>query len=79
MKELQVVTLIYFPGLAFITIHFAMLRFHFDDPLDAVGVHAGGGSVGIFFVHFFAYGEGILWKVRFNLIKAIAIQLIAIC
>ena len=50
-------------GLVFITIHFAMLRFHFDDPLDAVGVHAGGGSVGIFFVHFFAYGEGILWKV----------------
>ena len=40
-----------------------MLKSHFDDPLDAVAVHVGGGSVGIFFVHIFSFGEGIFWKV----------------
>ncbi len=52
-----------FSGFVFIGIHFAMLKMHFDDPLDAVAVHVGGGSVGIFFVHFFSSGEGIFWKV----------------
>ena len=54
-------------GLVFIGIHFLMLRLHFDDPLDAVAVHVGGGSVGIFFVHIFAYEKGILWMVSFGL------------
>ena len=40
-----------------------MLKVKLDDPLDAVAVHFGGGSVGIFFVHFFAEGKGIFWKV----------------
>jgi ammonia channel protein AmtB len=44
-------------------LHYAMLKLQLDDPLDAVAVHCGGGSVGIFFVHFFSYGTGIFWKV----------------
>jgi ammonia channel protein AmtB len=38
-----------------------MLRRGLDDPLDAVAVHVGGGSVGVIGVHIFAYGKGILW------------------
>lgn len=45
-------------------LHHLMLRCHLDDPLDAVAVHCGGGSVGITLVHFFAYGDGIFWKVK---------------
>ena len=33
-----------FGGIAFITIHIAMLKHKLDDPLDAVAVHAGGGK-----------------------------------
>ena len=40
-----------------------MLKCKMDDPLDAVAVHFGGGSVGIFFVYVFAIDKGIIWKV----------------
>jgi hypothetical protein len=41
-----------------------MLRYGLDDPLDAVAVHCGGGTVGVLLVHFFAYGKGIFWMVN---------------
>jgi len=53
----------FYSGLVFIGLHFLMLRCQLDDPLDAVAVHCGGGTVGVLAVHIFAYGEGILWKV----------------
>ena len=31
-------------GISYIVWHFGMLRLKFDDPLDAVAVHAGGGQ-----------------------------------
>jgi ammonia channel protein AmtB len=51
------------PGLAFMGLHFLMLRLRLDDPLDAVAVHFGGGCVGLFFVNVFADGQGVFWKV----------------
>ena len=41
-----------------------MLKCRFDDPLDAVAVHCGGGLVGLICVHFFSYGNGIFWMVN---------------
>ena len=49
-------------GLALVGIHGCMIKSKIDDPLDAVGVHAGGGIVGIICVPFFSYGDGIFWK-----------------
>jgi Amt family ammonium transporter len=54
-------------GVGFITVHFAMLRFKLDDPLDAVAVHGAGGLVGILSVPWFMYvglekeERGIFW------------------
>jgi len=54
-------------GLGFLVIHFGMLRLRLDDPLDAVGVHGGGGLAGLLCVPWFMYvglepGErGIFW------------------
>ena len=31
-------------GVAFIAVHIAMLKCRFDDPIDAVAVHGGGGK-----------------------------------
>ena len=31
-------------GFAYLAVHFAMLKFKLDDPLDAVAVHGGGGA-----------------------------------
>ena len=31
-------------GISYIVWHYGMLRLKFDDPLDAVAVHAGGGQ-----------------------------------
>ena len=59
-------------GVGFITVHFAMLRFKLDDPLDAVAVHGAGGLVGILSVPWFMYvglekGErGIFWDGHAN-------------
>jgi Amt family ammonium transporter len=33
-----------FGGVAFITVHIAMIKCRLDDPLDAVAVHGGGGK-----------------------------------
>ena len=33
-------------GFVYIGLHKAMLKCHFDDPLDAVAVHVGGGTLG---------------------------------
>jgi len=54
-------------GVAFLLVHFGMLKLKLDDPLDAVAVHGGGGIVGILAVPWFMYaglevGErGIFW------------------
>jgi len=54
-------------GVAFMVVHFTMLKMRLDDPLDAVAVHGGGGVVGILSVPWFMYvgldvGErGIFW------------------
>jgi ammonia channel protein AmtB len=56
-----------FSGLVFIAIHYAMLYYGLDDPLDAVAVHCGGGTVGVLLVHFFSYGKGIFWMVKKSL------------
>lgn len=51
-------------GLVFLSVRSAVLRCRWDDPLDAVAVHMGGGSLGVAAVHVFAAGAGILWQVR---------------
>ncbi len=33
-----------FGGFAYLAVHFIMLKFGLDDPLDAVAVHGGGGK-----------------------------------
>ena len=54
-------------GVAFMCVHFGMLKLRLDDPLDAVAVHGGGGIVGILAVPWLMYvgleeGErGIFW------------------
>ncbi len=48
-------------GFVFVAIHILMLKFKLDDPLDAVGVHFGGGCLGVLAVPFFKQGEGIFW------------------
>ena len=45
----------------FMGVHLLMLKIKLDDPLDAVAVHAGGGSLGVICAPFFAYGTGIFW------------------
>merc|ERR1712156_1402762 len=45
----------------FMGVHLLMLKLKLDDPLDAVAVHAGGGSLGVFCAPFFAHGKGIFW------------------
>lgn len=47
-------------GLIFITLHYAMLWFKVDDPVDAVAVHFGGGFWGLIATPFFSHG-GILY------------------
>lgn len=54
-------------GLFFMVIHFGMLKCRLDDPLDAVGVHGGGGLAGLLCVPWFMYvnleegQRGIFW------------------
>jgi Amt family ammonium transporter len=48
-------------GVVFILVHNLMLKLRLDDPLDAVAVHAGGGSLGVICVPFFMQGTGIFW------------------
>jgi len=54
-------------GLGFMIIHFGMLKLKLDDPLDAVGVHGGGGIAGLLCVPWFMYVglepgmRGIFW------------------
>jgi len=38
-----------------------MISCKLDDPLDAVAVHMGGGTLGVLAVPFFKQAEGILW------------------
>ena len=45
----------------FVGVHLLMLKIKLDDPLDAVAVHAGGGSLGVLCVPFFKNGAGIFW------------------
>ena len=49
-------------GFVYFGLHTAMLKCHLDDPLDAVAVHVGGGSLGLISVPVFANGEGIFWN-----------------
>ena len=48
-------------GGVFVGVHLLMLKLKLDDPLDAVAVHAGGGSLGVLCAPFFYYGEGVFW------------------
>jgi len=76
-------------GFCFIGIHFTMIKFRLDDPLDAVAVHGGGGLFGLLCVPFLMYanqevGErGILWDghlaypwqvLGFNILGAVCIM-----
>ena len=36
-----------FAAIAYVTVHYSMIWFRIDDPLDAVAVHSGGGVVGV--------------------------------
>uniref|UniRef100_A0A1I8J5V5 Ammonium_transp domain-containing protein n=1 Tax=Macrostomum lignano TaxID=282301 RepID=A0A1I8J5V5_9PLAT len=47
-------------SLAYLTVSWLVLKLGCDDPLEAVGVHAGGGFVGVILVAFFRNGDGIL-------------------
>ena len=49
-------------GLVFTSVQNLMLKFKLDDPLDAVAVHMGGGTLGTICVPIFMQGEGIFWK-----------------
>ena len=48
-------------GPVFIAFRQVMIRLKLDDPLDAVGVHAGGGILGVLLLPFFKEGDGIFW------------------
>jgi len=54
-------------GFCFMGVHYAMLHYQLDDPLDAVAVHGAGGLWGLVCVPFFMYaglevGErGVFW------------------
>merc|ERR1711962_1738414 len=54
-------------GICFLAVHFTMLKFQLDDPLDAVAVHGAGGLWGLFMVPWFMYANleegkrGIFW------------------
>lgn len=48
-------------GPVFIGVRQSMIRLKIDDPLDAVGVHAGGGILGVILAPFFKEGSGIFW------------------
>ena len=39
-----------------------MLKMRLDDPLDAVAVHMGGGTLGVIALPFFSQGTGIFWS-----------------
>ena len=39
-----------------------MLKLRMDDPLDAVAVHMGGGTLGVIALPFFSQGTGIFWS-----------------
>ena len=49
-------------GFVYFGLHTAMLKYHLDDPVDAVAVHVGGGVLGLISVPFFANEEGIFWN-----------------
>jgi len=48
-------------GPVFIGVRQAIIKLKIDDPLDAVGVHAGGGILGVLLAPFFKQGSGIFW------------------
>ena len=43
-------------------IHNLMLKMRLDDPLDAVAVHMGGGTLGVIALPFFSQETGIFWS-----------------
>jgi len=49
-------------GPVFFVIHNLMLKMRLDDPLDAVAVHMGGGTLGVIALPFFSQGTGIFWS-----------------
>ena len=49
-----------FAALAYILIHYTMIWFRVDDPLDAVAVHSGGGMVGVMATPF-VISKGGVW------------------
>ena len=48
-------------GPVFIGVRQAMIKLKLDDPLDAVGVHAGGGILGVLLLPFFKQPDGLFW------------------
>jgi len=49
-------------GPVFFGTHNLMLKMRLDDPLDAVAVHMGGGTLGVIALPFFSQGTGIFWS-----------------
>ena len=52
-------------GPVFIGVRQSMIKLKIDDPLDAVGVHAGVGILGVLLAPFFKQGSGIFWEGAF--------------
>ena len=46
-----------------------MVKCGLDDPLDAVAVHAGGGTLGVLSVPWFKRGKGIFWMANVEFIE----------
>ena len=49
-----------FAALMYILVHYSLIWFRVDDPLDAVAVHSGGGMVGVMAAPF-VISEGGVW------------------
>ena len=54
--------ILFFQGPVFYGVHNLMLKCRLDDPLDAVAVHMGGGTLGVIALPFFSQGSGIFWS-----------------
>ena len=48
-----------FAAFVYVIVHYSMIWFRIDDPLDAVAVHSGGGVVGVLATPFVIGTEGI--------------------
>ena len=48
-------------GVVYNKVSYLMIKLGFDDPLDAVAVHGGGGILGVLCVPLFSYGKGVFW------------------